>query len=70
MAHPSMSSPVCRGSHVRFVLNFVLLAGLAYAAAFRLSRSPVTRISRPSDPVKRVIYTESELEEFKRQGRR
>jgi hypothetical protein len=53
-----------------FVLNFMLFAGLAYAAAARLSRSPVTPISRPSDPVKEVIYTESELAEFKRQGRR
>jgi hypothetical protein len=52
-----------------FVLNFVLFAGLAYAAAARFSRPPVRRISRPSDPVKGVIYTESELEEFKRRGR-
>ena len=53
-----------------FVLNFVLFAGLAYAAAAWFSRSPVRPISTPRDPVKGVIYTESELEEFKRQGRR
>jgi hypothetical protein len=53
-----------------FVLNFVLFAGLAYAAAAWLSRSPVRPISTRRDPVKGVIYTESELEEFKRQGRR
>jgi len=52
-----------------YVLNFVVFAFVAYAIAAKLSQQP--RKAAPkvtTGPVKGIIYTESELEDFRRPG--
>ena len=56
-------------------INFILYAGLSYALLTGIvtktpSSNAIRRTSEPvSDrPVKGIIYTESEIEEFKRRG--
>ena len=51
-----------------YVLNFLIFAGVAYAIAASLSPRRRRPMHQSRGPVKGVIYTESELEEFKRRG--
>lgn len=51
-----------------YLLNFVLFAAVTYAIAANVSRQPRKAPPKPTGPEKGIIYTESELEDFRRRG--
>lgn len=51
-----------------YVLNFVVFAAVTYGIAARVSQQPRKATPKVAGPVKGTIYTESELEDFRRRG--
>jgi hypothetical protein len=51
-----------------YILNFAMFAAPTYAIAANVSRQPRKATPKPTGPVKGIIYTESELEDFRRRG--